>query len=65
MTKEFTVENNITQILSSNEILKADSKVFLDKNENSLGDYLNKIRQESHCDTNLELSQNTKYLFIK
>ena len=61
--KELTTEEIVTNLLSSNEILKRDNKKVFITSPINLGEYLDNLPQELSS-KNIELFDN-KYSFIK
>lgn len=72
MTTELTQEEIVTNILSSNEILKRNNANFYITSPTNLGEYLNNVSKEikdekdkSFALSNREKVENFKYTFIK
>lgn len=63
---EFTNEQIVTQLLSSNEILKPENSNFYIKNPGvSLGDYLLNVSKDIKKTSNVLPIEDSKYVFIK
>lgn len=72
MTTELTQEEIVTNLLSSNEILKRNNANFYITSPTNLGEYLNNVSKEikdekdkSFALSNREKVENFKYTFIK
>ena len=63
MTVEMTSEEIVTQILSSNEILRPKKGNFYVSNKDTLGDFLKNLPQEEVVEETA-VEKNTKYTFI-
>ena len=64
MIVELTQEQKVTQILSSNEILKYKNDFFYNSNGITLGEYLRSLPDDEIVEE-APVNQNTKYTFIK
>ena len=64
MTAELTQEEIVTNLLSSNEIIRKNNANFYITSPANLGEYLNKVTEEC-IEESITDSLSSKYTFIK